>query len=97
MERRNEQPQVPYPDCDVRPVGGALRRVPVVPGVLTMLARSPQDEPQHALHVTDYYCTLALALLRATGACGRRAKRKLTDYEFDHNQFNRENGEGEIY
>lgn len=61
-----------------------------------MLARTKQDGPQHALHVTDYYCTTALAHLRAIGACNGRA-RKLTDDEFDHNQFSIENGDGEIY
>jgi len=62
-----------------------------------MLARTPQDEPQHAAHVTDYHCTLALALLRRSGACGRKADRKLTDDEFDYNQESIQNGEGEIY
>ena len=52
---------------------------------------------QHALHVTDYYCAKALARLRAIGACNRKADRKLTDDEFDHNQFSIENGDGEIY
>lgn len=61
-----------------------------------MLARTPQDEPQHALHVIDYCAWKALADLRAMGACGRRA-RKLTDDETDDNMFSRENGDGEIY
>ena len=61
-----------------------------------MLARTPQNEPQHAAHVTDYLCTLALALLRKSGACGRQT-RKLTDDETDDNMFSRENGDGEIY
>jgi hypothetical protein len=64
---------------------------------VTMLARTPQDEPQHAAHVTDYYCATALARLRAMGACSRKADRRLTDFEFDHNQFSIENGDGEIY
>lgn len=55
------------------------------------------NEPQHALHVTDYYCAMSLARLRAMGACGRKAERKLSEYEFDHNQESRENGDGEIY
>lgn len=62
-----------------------------------MLARAKPDGPQQALHVTDYYCAMTLAHLRAMGACGRKAERKLSDYEFDTNQFNRENGDGEIY
>lgn len=55
------------------------------------------NDQQHALHVTDYYCTLAVALLRASGTCGRQASRKLIDDEFDDNQFSIENGDGEIY
>jgi hypothetical protein len=62
-----------------------------------MLARTPQDEPQQASHVTDYYCATALAQLRAMGACSRKADRHPTDFEFDHNQFSIENGDGEIY
>jgi len=62
-----------------------------------MLARTPQDGPQHALHVLDYYAAAALARFRAIGACSRRADRKLTDDQFDHNQFSIENGDGEIY
>lgn len=62
-----------------------------------MLARTPQYEPQQAAHVTDFYCVTALAQLRAMGACNRQASRKLTDDEFDHNQFSIENGDGEIY
>jgi len=62
-----------------------------------MLARTPQDGPQHALHVTDYYCAMTLARLRAIGACSRKADRKLADDQFDHNQFSIENGDGEIY
>ena len=61
-----------------------------------MLARTQPDEPQQASHVTDYRCATALAQLRAMGACGRQT-RKLTDDEFDHNQFSIENGDGEIY
>jgi hypothetical protein len=61
-----------------------------------MLARTPQDEPQHASHVTDYRCAAALAHMRAIGACNRQT-RKLRDDEFDHNQFSIENGDGEIY
>ncbi len=53
-------------------------------------------EPQHALHVTDYLCWKALADLRAIGACNYKT-RKLTDDEFDHNQFSAENGDGEVY
>ena len=52
---------------------------------------------QHASHVTDYYCALALAHMRAIGACGRKAERKLTDYEFDHDQFSEEQGDGAVY
>jgi hypothetical protein len=62
-----------------------------------MLARTPPDGPQHALHITDYYCAMTLARLRAMGACGRQASRKLTDYEFDTNQFSEEQGDGPIY
>ena len=62
-----------------------------------MLARTRQDEPQQASHVTDYYCATTLARLRAIGACNRQASRKLTDDEFDDNQFSNENGDGEIY
>jgi len=62
-----------------------------------MLARTPQDEPQHAAHVTDYLCTLALKHLRDIGACSRKADWKLTDDQFDDNQFSIENGDGEIY
>jgi hypothetical protein len=60
-----------------------------------MLARTPQD--QHALHVTDYYYAMTLSRLRSMGACGRKANRKLTESEFDDNQFSIENGDGEIY
>lgn len=62
-----------------------------------MLARTPQDEPQQAAHVTDFYCATALAQLRAMGACGRRAERKLRDDEFDFNQESMRNGDGPIY
>ena len=62
-----------------------------------MLACTPPDGPQHALHVIDYCAWKALADLRAMGVCGRRASRKLTDSEFDDNQFSIENGDGEIY
>jgi hypothetical protein len=62
-----------------------------------MLARTPQDEPQHAAHVTDYHCVTALAELRAMGACGRKARREFTDDQFDDNQFSIENGDGGIY
>jgi len=62
-----------------------------------MLARTPQDEPQHALHVIDYCAWKALAEFRAMGACSRRADRRLTDFEFDHNQFSEEQGDGPIY
>jgi hypothetical protein len=55
------------------------------------------DDQQHALHVTDYRCASALARLRAIGACGRQADRKLTDYEFDHSQESLQNGDGEIF
>lgn len=54
------------------------------------------DAQQHALHVIDYCAWRALAELRAMGACGRQT-RKLTDYEFDHNQFSEEQGDGPIY
>jgi hypothetical protein len=54
------------------------------------------DEPQHALHVTDYRCALALAELRAMGACSRKM-RKLSDDEFDYDQESIQNGEGPIY
>jgi len=62
-----------------------------------MLARTPQDEPQHAAHVLDYALRAALKHLRDIGACSRRADRKLTDDEFDDNQESIQNGEGEIY
>ncbi len=62
-----------------------------------MLARTPQDEPQHAAHVIDYGCWAALKHLRDIGACSRKADRKLTSDEFDFNQFSIENGDGEIY
>ena len=52
---------------------------------------------QHALHVTDYYCAMSLAQLRAMGACARKADRKLTANEFDDNQFSIENDDGGIY
>ncbi len=52
---------------------------------------------QHALHVTDYYCAMSLAQLRAMGACGRKAERKLSDDQFDDNVFSIENGGGEVY
>lgn len=55
------------------------------------------DRPQLALHVTDYYCAKALAELRAMGACSRKAGRRLSDDEFDTNQFSQENGDGSIY
>ena len=61
-----------------------------------MLARTPQDGPQHAAHVTDYRLSTALKHLRDIGACGRQT-RKLTDFEFDHNQFSEEQGDGPIY
>lgn len=53
--------------------------------------------PQHALHVIDFNCWSALAHLRAIGACNRKASRRLTDDEFDDQQFSRENGDGEIF
>lgn len=56
-----------------------------------------RQDQQHALHVTDYYCRKALSDLRAMGACSRKADRKLTEYEFDHNQFSEECGDGQIY
>jgi hypothetical protein len=62
-----------------------------------MLARTPQDEPQHAAHVIDYGCWAALKHLRDIGACSRKAGRKLTDDEFDDNQESLQNGDGEIY
>ena len=62
-----------------------------------MLARTPQDEPQHAAHVIDYGCWAALKHLRDIGACDRKASRKLSDYEFDDDQENMRNGEGPIY
>jgi len=62
-----------------------------------MLARTPQDGPQHAAHVTDYHCAAALKHLRDIGACNRKASRKLNDDEYDYNQFSNENGDGEIY
>jgi len=52
---------------------------------------------QHALHVIDYCTWKALADLRTMGACNRKAERKLTDDQFDDNQFSIENGDGEIY
>ena len=52
---------------------------------------------QHTLHVIDYCAWKALADLRAMGACSRKAERKLTDDQFDDNQFSIENGDGEIY
>jgi hypothetical protein len=52
---------------------------------------------QYALHVTDYYCFMAMKVFREMGACQRKADRRLTDYEFDHNQFSEENGNGPIY
>jgi len=52
-------------------------------------------EPQHALHVTDYYCAMTLERLRAMGACNRQT-RKLNDDETDDNNFSIENGDGEI-
>ena len=64
------------------------------------MSRHPRTQPdtqQHALHVTDYRCATALASLRAMGACGRQAGRKLSDDQFDDNQFSIENGDGEIY
>lgn len=61
-----------------------------------MLARTRPDGPQHALHVIDYCAWKALADLRAMGVCGRQT-RKLTDDEFDHNQFSEENRDGSIY
>ena len=54
-------------------------------------------DDQQALHVTDYYCAMALAHMRAIGACSRKADRKLTECEFDQDQFNRENGDEGIY
>jgi hypothetical protein len=62
-----------------------------------MLARTPQDEPQHALHVIDYCAWKALADLRDIDACSRRADRKLTSDEFDYSQESLQNGDGEIY
>jgi hypothetical protein len=62
-----------------------------------MLARTPQDGPQHALHVTDYYLHTTLAALRVLGVCNRSARRTFTDEQFDDNQFSIENGDGEIY
>jgi hypothetical protein len=64
-----------------------------------MLARTKSAhvlDPQHAAHVTDYYVRAALKHLRDIGACDRRADRKLSDFEFDQNQFSIENGDGEI-
>jgi len=64
------------------------------------VSRHPRTQPdtqQHALHVLDYYAAAALARFRAMGACSRKADRKLTDDQFDHNQFSIENGDGEIY
>ena len=61
-----------------------------------MLARTPQDGPQHALHVLDYYAAAALAQFRAIGACNRQT-RKLTESEFDYSQESLQNGDGEIY
>lgn len=61
-----------------------------------MLARTPQDEPQQAAHVTDYRLAAALKHLRSIGACGRQT-RKLTDFEYDHNQFSMENDDGAVY
>jgi hypothetical protein len=55
------------------------------------------DEPQHAAHVIDYGCWAALKHLRDIGACGRKASRKLSDYEFDRNQFSEEQGDGPVY
>ena len=55
------------------------------------------SEPQHAAHVIEYGCWAALKHLRDIGACNRKADRKLTEYEFDQNQFSIENGDGEIY
>ena len=57
----------------------------------------PAEYEQQALHVIDYRCATALAQLRAMGACSRKADRKLTDCEFDHDQFSIENGEGGVY
>jgi hypothetical protein len=62
-----------------------------------MLARAPQDEPQHAAHVIDYGCWAALKHLRDIGACERRADRRLTDDEFDYSRESLRNGDGEIY
>lgn len=56
-----------------------------------------REGPQQSLHVTDYYCAKALSELRAMGACGRKADRKLTNVEFDYDQFSQENGDGAIY
>ncbi len=63
-----------------------------------MSARHRHPEPQQqALHVTDYYCRKALNDLRAMDACNKRADRRLTDEQFDDNQFSIENGDGEIF
>jgi hypothetical protein len=64
------------------------------------VSRHPRTQPdtqQHALHVVDYRCAIALANLRAMGACSHLAGRKLSDSEFDDNQFSNENGDGEIF
>lgn len=55
------------------------------------------NDPQHALHVTDYYCALAMAVFRSLGASQRKADRKLTDDEFDYDQFSDETDNGRIY
>lgn len=62
-----------------------------------MLARTKPDGPQHTAHVIDYGLWAALKHLRDIGACNRQASRKLSDSEFDDNQFSIENGDGEIY
>lgn len=62
-----------------------------------MLARTPQDGPQHAAHVIEYGCWAALKHLRDIGACNRQASRKLSDDEFDYSQESLQNGDGEIY
>jgi hypothetical protein len=62
-----------------------------------MLARTPPDGRQHALHVIDYCAWKALADLRAMGVCGRKADRLLTNDEHDFNQESMRNGDGPIY
>lgn len=52
---------------------------------------------QYALHVTDYYCAMAMKVYREMGACQRKADRKLTDDERDDDEFSFENDNGRIY